>query len=52
MVQFPYMTGEQLEASLDILEASTGVRPSITFQGFVDHSLLKEAQLKQEKNNR
>jgi ABC-type nitrate/sulfonate/bicarbonate transport system substrate-binding protein len=52
MVQYPYMTPDQLESSLAILEASTSVRPSVTFQGFVDHSLLKETQLKQENNNR
>lgn len=49
MVQYPYMTQEQLNSSLDILEASTGVRPGVTFEGFVDHTLLKEARLQQEK---
>jgi hypothetical protein len=52
MVQYPYMTPEQLNASLDILEASTGVRPGVTFEGFVDHTLLKESRLQQEKNSR
>ncbi len=52
MVQYPYMTQEQLNSSLDILEASTGVRPNVNFETFVDHTLLKEAQLRQEKNNR
>jgi hypothetical protein len=41
-------TRERLNSSLDLLEASTGVRPKITFEDFVDHSLLKEAQLQQE----
>ena len=49
MIQYPYMTKEQLASSLDVLEASTGVRPGMTFEQFVDHSLLKEAQLQQEK---
>jgi hypothetical protein len=49
MVQYPYMTQAQLNSSLDILEASTGVRPNVSFENFVDHSLLKEAQLQQEK---
>jgi len=49
MVQYPYMTQEQFNSSLDILEASTGVRPSVTFEGFVDHTLLKEARLQQKK---
>jgi hypothetical protein len=52
MVQYPYMTQEQFNSSLDILEASTGVRPSVTFEGFVDHTLLKEARLQQKKNSR
>jgi hypothetical protein len=52
MVQYPYMTQEQLNASLDILEASTGVRPGVSFEGFVDHTLLKEARLQQEKKYR
>jgi hypothetical protein len=43
------MTEEQLNSSLDILEASTGVRRGVTFEGFVDHTLLKEARLQQEK---
>jgi hypothetical protein len=47
MMQYPYMTQEQLNSSLDILEASTAVRPGVTFEGFVDHTLLKEAQLQQ-----
>jgi hypothetical protein len=47
MVQYPYMTQDQLNSSLDILEASTGVRPGV--EGFVDHTLLKEARLQQEK---
>jgi ABC-type nitrate/sulfonate/bicarbonate transport system substrate-binding protein len=51
IVQYPYMTREQLNSSLDILEASTGSRPKITFEQFVDHSLLQEAKLQQEKNN-
>jgi ABC-type nitrate/sulfonate/bicarbonate transport system substrate-binding protein len=51
IVQYPYMTREQLNSSLDILEASTGSRPNITFEQFVDHSLLQEAKLQQEKNN-
>lgn len=33
MVEYPYMTQEQLNSSLDILEASTGVRPGVTFKG-------------------
>jgi ABC-type nitrate/sulfonate/bicarbonate transport system substrate-binding protein len=49
--QYPYMTREQLSASLDILEASTGVRPKITFEQFVDHSLLQEAKLKQDRRS-
>jgi ABC-type nitrate/sulfonate/bicarbonate transport system substrate-binding protein len=49
MVQYPYMTQAQLNSSLDILEASTVVRPNVSFENFVDHSLLKEAQLQQEK---
>ncbi|HTM09180.1 MAG TPA: ABC transporter substrate-binding protein [Verrucomicrobiae bacterium] len=49
--QYPYMTREQLDASLDILEASTGVRPKISFEQFVDHSLLQEAKLQQERRN-
>lgn len=49
IVQYPYMTKEQLSSSLDILEASTGTRPNITFEQFVDHTLLKEAKLQQEK---
>jgi NitT/TauT family transport system substrate-binding protein len=49
--QYPYMTREQMNASLDILEASTGVRPKITFEQFVDHSLLQEAKLQQERRN-
>jgi len=48
--QYPYMTREQLNASLDILEASTGVRPRIGFEQFVDHTILQEARLQQEKN--
>jgi NitT/TauT family transport system substrate-binding protein len=48
ILKYPYMTKEQLNSSLDILEASTGVRPKITFDDFVDHSLLKEAQLQQQ----
>lgn len=47
--QYPYMTREQMTASLDILEASTGVRPKITFEQFVDDSLLQEAKLQQER---
>jgi ABC-type nitrate/sulfonate/bicarbonate transport system substrate-binding protein len=47
IAQYPYMTKEQFNSSLDILEASTGVRPSITFEGFIDHTLLKETQLQQ-----
>jgi hypothetical protein len=43
------MTREQMTASLDILEASTGVRPKITFEQFVDDSLLQEAKLQQER---
>jgi NitT/TauT family transport system substrate-binding protein len=49
IVQYPYMTKEQLNSSLDILEASTGARPKITFEQFVDHTLLQEAKLQQEK---
>jgi len=49
MLQYPYMTREQLNSSLDILEASTGVRPRISFEEFVDHSLLQEIRLQQEK---
>jgi NitT/TauT family transport system substrate-binding protein len=49
--QYPYMTREQMSASLDILEASTGVRPKITFEQFVDHSLLQEAKLQQERRS-
>jgi len=30
-------------------EASTGVRPKITFEQFVDHTLLQEAKLQQER---
>ncbi len=48
ILKYPYMTREQLNSSLDILEASTGVRPKIAFENFVDHSLLKEAQLQQQ----
>ncbi|HEX9444571.1 MAG TPA: ABC transporter substrate-binding protein, partial [Candidatus Binatia bacterium] len=49
IVQYPYMTREQLGSSLDILEASTRVRPKITFEQFVDHTLLQEAKLQQER---
>jgi len=49
--QYPFMTREQMSASLDILEASTGVRPKITFEQFVDHTLLHEAKLQQERRN-
>ncbi|HEY2986892.1 MAG TPA: ABC transporter substrate-binding protein [Candidatus Binatia bacterium] len=49
IVQYPYMTKDQLNSSLDILEASTGARPKITFEQFVDHRLLQEAKLRQEK---
>ncbi len=49
IVQYPYMTREQLNSSLDILEASTATRPKITFEQFVDHSLLQEAKLQQER---
>jgi NitT/TauT family transport system substrate-binding protein len=49
--QYPYMTREQMTASLDILEASTGVRPKIAFEQFVDHSLLQEAKLQQERRS-
>jgi len=49
MIQYPYMTKEQFASSLDVLEASTGMRPRITLEQFVDHSLLKEAHLQQEK---
>jgi NitT/TauT family transport system substrate-binding protein len=49
--QYPYMTRAQLNSSLDILEASTGVRPKITFEQFVDHSLLQEAKLQQDRRN-
>jgi ABC-type nitrate/sulfonate/bicarbonate transport system substrate-binding protein len=34
------------------LIAGEAVRPSVTFEGFVDHTLLKEARLQQEKNSR
>lgn len=43
------MTQEQFNSSLDILEASTGVRPRFSFEEFVDHSLLQESRLQQEK---
>ena len=41
----PYacMTREQHNSSLDILEASTGVRPKIEFEEFVDHSLCRKS---------